>query len=610
MIKITKIYGNIEGLKRIYIDRIQLLYDYHCENDQMLNPELGMELSAISGQINREVAVYIDRRGQVVDVLVGDVGTVSLEAVEGRRGENRLSGIRCIHTHPGGTGMLSSVDITAMKLLRLDAMVAIGVLEGEPADIYIGFIKPESRLQSINYIIEGPYDIKAVNHNNFMLTIKDIEKELSEYQGQVDINRLDERAILVGLQRSSNDNWDIKDSLKELAQLAETAGVKVLGNVVQSRPKPDVTYFVGQGKAKELNLLRQSHEANVVIFDDELSPAQLRNLEQIIGAKVIDRTALILDIFAQRARTKEGKLQVELAQLNYLLPRLTGQGVALSRLGGGIGTRGPGETKLEVDRRRIRKRISDLEREIDQIRKNRELQRQSRKTMPLPIVALVGYTNAGKSTLLNKLTNSDVYAEDKLFATLDPTTRKITLPSNQTLLLTDTVGFIQKLPHHLVVAFRATLEEITEADLLLHVVDASHPNFQEQMNAVNDVLRQLKVIDKPIIIVFNKIDKVNQDEIISTEAPVQLQSYISAYTGHGIESLMLQITDQLPNQMRRVQLKVPYSEGATLALVHREAKVISEEYDYECINIVADINKIAAQQIERYIVRSDGENED
>jgi GTPase len=324
-----------------------------------------------------------------------------------------------------------------------------------------------------------------------------------------------ELAILVdvALKKQKLDPHD----LAELEALAKTAGAKTVGTLVQSREKPDVRYYIGEGKMEELQTLVAAKDANLVIINADLSPSQIRNLQEEIGMKVIDRTGLILDIFAQHAKTREGKLQVELAQANYTLTHLTGKGIALSRLGGGIGTRGPGETKLEMDRRGIGNKISDIKHELEKLREQREARREKRKQSRVKVAAIVGYTNAGKSTLLNLLTRSDVLAENKLFATLDPVTRKLYLPSKKEILLTDTVGFIQDLPHGLVEAFKATLEEVTEADLLIHVVDISHPNFIEQMNSTYKVLEELHAITKPILTVFNKIDNYLGDPRVMLE---------------------------------------------------------------------------------------------
>ena len=355
-----------------------------------------------------------------------------------------------------------------------------------------------------------------------------------------------EKAILVGIdipgaaRQGSPPGFKkipLAESMQELERLAVTAGAEIVGKTSQKRSNPDQKYFIGSGKLEELKSLVSSRKTNLIIFDCSLTPSQERNLEEALETKIIDRTELILDIFAQHARSREGKLQVELAQSNFLLTRLTGHGVLMSRLGGGIGTRGPGETKLEYDRRRIRKKISDLNKEIEKVRKERSLRREKRRRSHIPNVAMVGYTNSGKSTLLNSLAKSEVFTEDKLFATLDPTIRRVYLPEGKIILLTDTVGFIQKLPHQLIAAFRATLEETTEADLLLHVVDISHPYFEDQITAVYTVLEELKSVIKPIITVFNKIDKLNKKisrELIEKYHPAVA---VSSLYNQGLEEL-------------------------------------------------------------------------
>src|SRR5690349_20768105 len=329
-------------------------------------------------------------------------------------------------------------------------------------------------------------------------------------------HRRPERALLIGLEKEGISKWDLRDSMEELRELASSAGAQVVDTVTQKLPRPTAPFYIGKGKAEEIKESFQEQQVTSVIFDNELSPAQGRNLENLFSRKVLDRTQLILDIFAQRARSREGRLQIELAQLQYLLPRLTRMWTHLSRQSGGIGTRGPGETQLEVDRRRVQERIARLERDLEEVRKHRAVQRQGRKRNQWPVAAVVGYTNAGKSTLLNLLTGADVVAVDKLFVTLDPTTRSFVLPNKQRVLLTDTVGFLRKLPHTLIESFKATLEEVHEADLLIHVVDLSHPRVDDQIVAVENVIKELNAFGKQTVIVFNKIDQLQNRELIDT----------------------------------------------------------------------------------------------
>jgi len=409
-----------------------------------------------------------------------------------------------------------------------------------------------------------------------------------------------EKAVLVGID-TPNSPWDIDETMQELAQLTETAGAEAVAEVVQKRERPDTAYYVGKGKLEEIKIIVEETSADLVIFNDELSPSQIRNLEAALEVRVVDRTALILDIFAQRARTREGKLQVELAQLNYLLPRLTGRGSELSRLGGGIGTRGPGETKLEVDRRRLRKRIADLNKEIEQVKKTRQLHRKSRQNIPLPIVTMVGYTNAGKSTLLNALTDAGVLAEDKLFATLDPTTRQVQLPHGGMFLLTDTVGFIQKLPHHLVAAFRATLEEVLEADLLLHVVDTAHPQAQRQMSAVQAILNQLEAQHLPQLVVFNKMDlpQAHENFQLTQQAPDYVA--ISALKGKGLDTLLAKIETMLHQEHERQEFFIPFAQAQLLHVIRQFGKLEKEEYLPQGIRAEAVLPRVWAKKIQHQL---------
>ena len=385
-----------------------------------------------------------------------------------------------------------------------------------------------------------------------------------------------EIAVLVGLE-DERDLLPVEASLDELAELARTAGAEVRGRLTQKRERPDPRTFLGSGKLEELKDLISLHEADTVIFDSELSPAQLRNLGKALEQKVLDRTLLILDIFAMRASSAEGKVQVELAQLKYRLSHLAGIGKALSRLGGGIGTRGPGETKLENDRRVIRERIAHLNRELKEVQDRRGVLRERRERNGMPVASMVGYTNAGKSTLLNMLTNAGVLAEDKLFATLDTTTRKLTLPGGSELLFTDTVGFIQKLPHTLVQAFRATLEELQHADMLVHVVDAANPMRGEQMSVVYDTLRDLKCFDKPVVVVFNKMD-CEAERPLPADRNATKTVAMSAKTGEGGDALLQAMEDVVKSFKAAMTVLVPYTEGRLLGLIHKSCDVLEEEH--------------------------------
>lgn len=584
VIYLSKIYGEIAGIRKSILNRLEELYEFTIPFGQVITSELAQQMVTLTTDLNREIAIYISRRGQITCVAVGDIYTVVLPEIDGRRSSNRLSGIRCIHTHPSGDTELSGVDVASLKEMRFDLMAALGSKDGV---IQAGFgIITNIEKDNFNTQTVGPLSLEEFIELDITYLTAQIERQL-DLNTKTSAIEETERAILVGLEKQGK--WAIIDSLKELAQLAETAGAEVLGMTWQKRERPDSALFIGRGKVQELSLLRQEKNANLIIFDDELSPAQQRNLEKALGIKVLDRTALILDICALRARSHEGKLQVELAQLRYNLPRLGGQGLVLSRLGGGIGTRGPGETKLEVDRRRIRDRVSDITQQIEQIKKQRNLHRKRRENTRIPTVALVGYTNAGKSTLLNTLTASDVLAEDKLFATLDPTTRHITLPNGQQALLTDTVGFIQKLPHQLIAAFRATLEEVIQADILLHVIDASHPQYQEQSHAVYQVLRELKVDTKQLITVFNKGDKLEDQSIKDQLLKKENSVIISALSGTGTNTLLLLIENFIKQQTIEMHLLIPYNDSGVIAKLYDIANVHSTEYREDGIYVVISL---------------------
>ena len=418
-----------------------------------------------------------------------------------------------------------------------------------------------------------------------------------------------ERAVLVGLSCpgfSAEQDTDER-TMDELRALAETAGAEAVAMTIQRRPAPEARTFIGEGKAEEVKQLAQANEATLILFDNELSPSQTRNLEELIGCTVLDRSALILDIFAQRARTGEGKLQVELAQYQYILPRLAGMWTHLVRqtAGGGkspIGTRGPGETQLETDRRHIRQRIDKLKADLEQVRQVRAVQRRQRKKTELPMVAIVGYTNAGKSTLLNTLTGAGIPANDRLFDTLDPTTRKKRISDTQEILLSDTVGFIRKLPHHLVSAFKATLEELAYADLLLHVVDVSDEDWRIQAETVDRVVAQLGAQDIPRLMVYNKADKCEPDAIPYFRPDEGVA--ISAKTGEGMDKLLAAIEHALGRGKHKVKLLIPYSDGAVLDMLHREAQIVSTDYAAEGTVVEAVVDEKTYGRVRDYLTET------
>lgn len=415
--------------------------------------------------------------------------------------------------------------------------------------------------------------------------------------------RAPERVFLVGLELKARTTWDLQDSLAELEELASTAGGEVIGNGTQKLDVPVASTFIGSGKADEFAAHCRQNNVDTVIFDDDLSPAQSRNLETVFECKVLDRTALILDIFAQRARTREGKLQVELAQLQHLLPRLTRFWGHLSRQKGGIGMRGDGETQLETDRRRVQDRIARISRELEEVRQHRQTQRVGRQRSQWPLASIVGYTNAGKSTLLNQLTGSTTLAEDMMFATLDPTTRRLRLPTNQNVLLTDTVGFIRKLPHRLVESFKATLEEVVRAELLLHVVDLSHPQAESQILAVNGVLEEIGAAGKPTLMVFNKIDRFENRELLNQ----YLERFpgavgISAKTGEGIAELMVELGVMLRPVREFLDLSIPHEASAVVARLHAVAQVVERDYSGDHARFKARIPPHLRSEFAAYVV--------
>ena len=581
-----EIHGNITGIRDTQLAELKAMYDCPFEWNEYAPRELLTELARHSCALNREIAVYISRDGDVLDVIVGVTDSVPLMDLRLRRNSKRLSCVRCIHTHPGGSARLSDVDIAALRSMMLDSMCAIGVAEdGHITGVSAAFLT--EKVDGVPGVeLTDIYPLKKLPQEAWMREIELSDKRVLQGDDGDEAEQ-PERAILVGI--------DSEKSLDELAALAESAGAQVVARFFQKRPKPDTATFVGSGKAQELQLEAQAYEADVVIFDDELTGAQTRNLEDIIGVKVVDRTTLILDIFAQRAQSGQGKLQVQLAQLKYRSGRLIGQGLILSRLGGGIGTRGPGETKLEIDRRRIREQINRLNQELDTLQKQRQLRRKSREKNAIPIVSLVGYTNTGKSTLLNTITDAGVYAENKLFATLDAVSRRVELPDGGEFLLVDTVGFISKLPHDLVEAFKSTLEEAALSDLLVIVSDGASPDTPQQHQVVEEVLSQIGADTQPRIDVLNKCDLVPADQEILPIMPGAL--HISAQTGAGIDRLLAAIAKELRKAEQEMTLLVPFAQYGVINELRQKGRVLSEDYEDTGTRVTVMLPQDAAGQI-------------
>jgi GTP-binding protein HflX len=484
---------------------LQNLYRRRVPGHEIITHELTRQLCSISFEIQRQVGLLVSRKGEVVSVIVGDDKNILIPDLgRFRLGLGRLKGLRCLHTHIHSEP-LSREDLTDLLLLGLDLMVSIEVgEEGSPGPMAYAHILPENS-RGEKWSLQKVPDVGQL-HLDFQELMESLEDELSRSREARTLKQR-ERAVLVGV--SAGPVWQIKESLEELHDLAVSSGVEVTDAVVQRLKQVDARFLIGKGKLSELALRCLQTGSTLLIFDHELTPAQVRSLTDATELKIIDRSQLILDIFARRAVTREGKIQVELAQLKYLLPRLATKNTAMSRLTGGIGGRGPGETKLEINRRRVRERITRLNRELDQIRQQREDRRRLRNVRGIPVISIVGYTNAGKSTLLNSLTRSHVAVEDRLFETLDPSSRRLRFPRERDVIVTDTVGFIRDLPEDLMEAFAATLEELHDADLLLHVVDASSPRMEDQIKTVEGILRKLDLESIPLILVLNKIDRLD-----------------------------------------------------------------------------------------------------
>ena len=575
----TQVNGNTEGVKDAMLARLDSLYGYELEDGAYLPRELMKLLAECSCTMNREIAIYLTRDGEIVNVAIGTDCDVELTDYRLRRNAERLSRIRCVHTHPDGDGRLSDVDLSALKIFRYDAMTAVGVKNGEPTFVQTAFLGENDGI-----LMDEPVRWYKVPDAEWMNRIE-LSDEVVGRESVQTVADDRERAVLMGIES--------RESLEELRRLAETAGAEVVGSFLQKRDKPDNALFIGKGRAEELARDCQALEADVCIFDEELTGVQARNLEEVLRIKVIDRTMLILDIFAQRATSAEGKLQVELAQLQYRSARLIGQGTVLSRLAGGIGTRGPGESKLEMSRRRIRERMTELRRRLDELERQRAIRRQRRERNEIPVVALVGYTNAGKSTLLNVLTGADVYVQDQLFATLDAVSRRMETAEKTPYLLTDTVGFIRKLPHTLVDAFRSTLEEAALADVLVIVSDGSSPEMGQQHDTVEQVLEELGATEQKRIEVINKCD------IADPPPSFPGAILLSAKTGQGLDDLKDAIAEAIQETYVPVTFMIPFSRYGILSEIHAAGRVISETHTDEGTEITVMISGEDAGRLTR-----------
>jgi len=552
--------GNTRGLKSSQVSRLERLTRRRVPVDRVVSHELARELTEISFEIGRQVGVLVDRRGEVTHVMCGTSKSIELpDWGRLRAGLGRLRGLRCIHTHLRDEG-LDRDDLTDLALLRLDAMVAITMDErGLPKLAHVGSLRPVANGgDPVELLAPTP---PANLDVDFLAWIRDIEDEL----GRLDRTRKigsSEGAILVSVSAGRSAD-ELEGHLAELVELARSAGVEVVDTVTQKRNRVDPRFVIGPGKLQELVIHALQSGVDLVIFDQSLSPTQARNLAQRLDLRVIDRTQLILDIFAQHAVSRDGKLQVELAQLRYRMPRLAQrEDVSLSRLAGGIGGRGPGETKLEVDRRRVRERVARLERELEKLRDQRQSRRRQRARRGIPVLSIVGYTNAGKSTLLKALTNTEAHVADALFATLDPASRRLRFPRDREVIITDTVGFIRDLPPELVTAFRATLEELTDADLLLHVVDVATPDWERRITIVRQVLDEIGISAAPELLVFNQIDRLPAGEtkaLLESHAGVA----ISALKRIGLQDLLSDAEELLwteaefPSEEDRERKRIP-----------------------------------------------------
>jgi len=553
-IQIPALYGNLTGLKASYINSIERIYRRKVHNE-VVSPELARYLTELSSEIGRQIGILINRDGVITHVIVGDAKGIFIPELEDYPlGRKTLRGLRLVHTHLNEES-LSQDDLTDLSLLRLDLIAAIGVRGRLPGNIFVAYLMPSGT---------KPYEfIYSQNFYDFELDllpfIESLEDEMERHRVfSPDDKR--ERAILVSV--STNPRYEQEDSIEELKELAQSSDVFILDTIIQRSKKINPRYLMGEGKIKELIINALNKGATLLIFDHELSPSQIKTIGELAELKVIDRSQLILDIFARRAHSRDGKVQVELAQLKYRLPRLTGKGTAMSRLMGGIGGRGPGEMKLEIDRRRVRERITLLEKELRTLSEARKQRKQKRVEKGISIVSIIGYTNAGKSTLLNSLTKSSVVVEERMFVTLDTASRRLRFPREREVIITDTVGFIRDLPRDLMAAFRATLEELEDADLLLHLVDAANPRFEQHVESVENILRELHLSEKPRLLVFNKIDRLDKEEVQNLELRYNAVA-ISALDSLTFQPLLAAIEEHIWNRkfIEVIPLNPPLVKG-------------------------------------------------
>ena len=595
------ISGNKNGIKDYILQELSEIKSFKMEKGKILEKELIKKISKISADINKEISILVDRNGKILDIMIGDNESAQIPNIEIK--EKRLSGVRIIHTHPNGSSRLSDVDISALIKLHLDAMIAIGVNnEGEVTGVGIGFCKILDN--NISFEEYTAKNLEKLEEYNYLETIYNIEKDFRMIEIKDENKNF---AILVGRESM--------ESLKELEGLAEACEIETLDIILQKGNRIDKSFYIGKGKVVELARKKQIHGANLIIFDEELSGIQIRNLEDNIGCKIMDRTSLILEIFAKRAKTKEAKIQVELAELKYKGARLIGFGTSLSRIGG-VGNRGLGETKLELDRRQIKEKIHNLKEELEKIKKIRGVQRDKRDKVGMGKISLVGYTNVGKSTLRNLLVNTyckengnkkeDVFAKNMLFATLDTTVRVIEFKDKKEVAIADTVGFIRKLPHDLVEAFKSTLEEVILSDVLIHVVDAHNPNIFEEINVVENVLKELSCENKPTILALNKIELITEEDL--TLIKEKLSHYeiveISAKENKNIEELLELAISKLPQTQTQVEYLIPYSDTSISAYIHDNGIVESEEFLGEGIKLIALVDEKVFNKCRKYMIEN------